>query len=176
MQFWILSYNRGEFLKNCVASIEYCAPQCGINIFDDNSTDQITRVILADLSVRHSVHYPPAADAVAGKHGGLYGNMQSALERVEQEDIICFVQDDMQLVRPISYDELQRIEKHFAEHSAIGFISPTFLKGCNRDKDADSPSNCITPMPLLFSLYPSPFQPLSGSMVSRTHGFSRSIV
>src|SRR5690606_32646020 len=58
LHFWVFSYNRAEFLSNCVASIELCAPGWPIHIFDDHSSDPETRAVLAELALRHQVVYP----------------------------------------------------------------------------------------------------------------------
>ena len=132
--FWVFSYNRGNFLKNCVASIERCAPGCDIRIFDDRSSDPETRRVLDELSRRHQVHYP-AGDGEQSKHGGLYANMQAAFSMSAEDDLLCFLQDDTQLVRPLAEVDVQRLTQFFASSAKPCFVQPAFLRGCNRGKD-----------------------------------------
>lgn len=134
MLFAIFSYNRGEFLENCVTSIERCAPGCGITVFDDHSDDEATQRALEAVGARHDVVRPPAA-ADAGKHGGLYANMQAALERFDADDEVCFLQDDMQLVRELGTADFDGFARYFDDHEGAAFIQPAFFKGCNRDSD-----------------------------------------
>lgn len=133
--FWVFSYNRGNFLKNCVASIEHCAPGCTIRIFDDRSSDPETQRVLEDLSQRHQVFYPGAADSEQSKHGGLYANMQAAFTMSADEDLVCFLQDDTQLVRPLTADDILDFEHFFASSVEPCFVQPAFLHGRNRKKD-----------------------------------------
>lgn len=132
--FWVFSYNRGNFLQHCIASIEQCAPGCAIRIFDDRSPDPETRQILEDLSGRHSVHYP-ADSGAQSKHGGLYANMQAALTLSGDEELVCFLQDDMQLVRTVTPEDIQRLEHFFATAAKPCFMRPTFLHHRNPVKD-----------------------------------------
>lgn len=133
--FWIFSYNRGQFLKNCVASIEACAPGCAIRIFDDHSSDPETRQILAQLSQQHSVCYPQSDNSQQSKHGGLYANMQSAFDMSSGDDLVCFLQDDTQLVRPLSQEDIDELSLFFATSKRPCFVQPAFRLGRNREKE-----------------------------------------
>ena len=134
MKFYIFSYNRGTFLDHCVTSIEKCAPSSSIVIFDDTSNDPHTREVLDRLSQKHKVI---SSGKLSGhKHGGLYGNMQSALEEMDDDELFCFLQDDMQLVRSISDDDINGICNFFQAYPDSGFLQPAFLKGATRSKDA----------------------------------------
>ncbi|MGF1546558.1 MAG: hypothetical protein ACFCUG_04485 [Thiotrichales bacterium] len=136
LHFWIFSYNRGRFLQNCVSSIRHCAPQSTISIFDDNSDEPETLDVLTQLARYHDIVLPPTAKSTARpKHGRLYINMQSAYEFMSTNEIYCFLQDDMQLVRPIESSELQAIASHYAKNSNAGFIHPAFLKRSGRKPD-----------------------------------------
>lgn len=133
MLFCIFSFNRGQFLQNCVQSIERAAPHASIAVFDDSSYDDFTRGVLQEISQRHAVLQPRKTST--HKLGGLYGNMQSALEYAKDEQLVCFIQDDMQVVRQISEQEVEDINGIFAADPALAFIQPCFLKGCNRARD-----------------------------------------
>lgn len=126
IQFFVFSYNRGPFLEHCVGSIARCAPTAEIVVFDDQSTDPETRRVLERLSARHKV--VSSGGGLGHKHGGLYANMQAALDTVEDDRLICFTQDDTQMVRSIDESDLRFIEDCFAKRPDIGFISPLFLQ------------------------------------------------
>jgi len=135
MDICVFSFNRGEFLQNCVASIERCLPGCMLTVFDDNSDDPLTLQVLAAIADRHTVVQPHAAVEGATKHGGLYVNMQAALEHQQPGSIVCFLQDDMQVVRPVSAAEIDTLREYLVQAPVAGFLQPAFLKGCNRHSD-----------------------------------------
>jgi len=137
MIFCIFSFNRGQFLENCIQSIEACVADPSICVFDDHSDDAFTRDILDDIRKRHQVVTPPAAEA-GSKHGGLYDNMQSAIERFRDKPLVCFLQDDTQLVRPVHPSEWEEIGKMFDCTPCLGFVHPCFLRGMNRKRDSIS--------------------------------------
>ncbi len=134
MVFWIFSYNRGEFLRNCVKSIEDCAPGNAIRIFDDHSSDAETRALLAQLAQRYPVHSPQPKKNGGTKHGGLYANMQAAFEACADDELVCFLQDDTQLVRPVEAAEFVRMREYLAHHGPC-FIQGAFLRGSNKKRD-----------------------------------------
>jgi glycosyltransferase involved in cell wall biosynthesis len=136
MLFCVFSYNRGQFLENCVHSIERCIAQARIVVFDDNSTDTSTVAALDRIATRHRVirSGPPSKHRL----GGLYGNMQTALELNHAEDLLCFLQDDMQVVRSVTSSDIEGVERAFRQCQDLAFIQPCFLKGCNRARDASS--------------------------------------
>ena len=131
----IFSYNRGLFLENCVASIENCIPGARIAIFDDNSTDEETQAVLARLGMKHDVLQP--GHSGHNRLGGLYGNMQSALEYSRDESLVCYLQDDTQVVRQLSEGDLAEIQALLDGDDRIGFVSPCFLRGRNKQRDAE---------------------------------------
>jgi len=136
MLFCVFSFNRGQFLENCVRSIEQCTAQARIVVFDDNSADATTLTALDRIATRHRV----TRSGPASKHrlGGLYGNMQTALELHHAEDLLCFLQDDMQVVRSVTSSDIDDVERSFRQDQDLAFIQPCFLKGCNRARDAAS--------------------------------------
>ena len=134
MHIWVFSYNRGVFLRNCIASIEQCAPMCTVTVFDDASTDVETLAVLAEVGKRHRVIQPQQAQ-MTSKHGGLYGNMQVAFEQTLDDDLMLFLQDDTQLVRPIDAQEIVELQQYFIRHPDAAFVQPAFMRGCNEAKD-----------------------------------------
>lgn len=141
MKFFVFSFNRAHCLRNCVQSIEACVANAEICIVDDNSDDPETIATLSEFQRKHEVIY---ADT-AGKNfrGGLYPNMQLALDSMAPNQTFCYLQDDMQMVRPVDATEVasihQLFEKQLAEqpdrHNPIAFLHPIFLKGQNKHKD-----------------------------------------
>lgn len=130
--YCIFSYNRGEFLKNAVRSIQRLtsSPVC---VIDDNSDDPETRTILASLKASCQVMHGSAS--AAGKHGGLYANMQRALDALGEAELLCFLQDDMQMLRAPGDQELAAFATHCNDPSGPAFLQPCFLKGATRDVD-----------------------------------------
>lgn len=131
--FCIFSFNRGRFLEHCVDTIEKCVPDADIAIFDDDSYDDYTREVLSRLAGKHHVLQP--GNQSTHKLGGLYGNMQSALEFAADRSLVCFLQDDMQVVRPLAADEIAGFDRTFDENPKLAFLHPCFLKGVNRSRD-----------------------------------------
>ncbi len=135
MIFCVFSFNRGQFLQNCIQSIENCAVHSKIIVFDDNSDDPETIKVLRDIETSHTVLQP----GHSSQHhlGGLYGNMQSALEYCKDEELVCFLQDDTQLVRPLTEHDIAFINKAFHDLPRLGFLHPCFIRGINRVRGAE---------------------------------------
>ena len=130
--FCIFSYNRGNFLRNCVESVRACVPSAEIIIFDDNSTDSETRSYLADVASSCLVVGPEKVGDI--KHGGLYHNMNNALRRCSDKPLVCFLQDDTQVVRPLSGQDLSNINDLFLKEETLGFLHPCFIRGVSLRK------------------------------------------
>ena len=136
MIFFVFSYNRGPHLKNCIESIETCAPGHQVIVYDDASDDSETQQILRDIETRHEVRRRD--DKGSGdQHGALYTNMQRAIESVEDDCLICFLQDDTQLVREIDEQDLQFMEGYFEKFPNGGFLAPVFQKRITRQRTLD---------------------------------------
>lgn len=136
MNFCIFSFNRGQFLENCIRSIESCAPGHPITIFDDNSNDPDTVQVLEQYSKKYDVIRPKQSEKSRHHLGGLYGNMQLAFDKFRHADLVCYLQDDTQMVRPLDGDDLAKIEEAFASEPSLAFISPCFIRGINFTKNA----------------------------------------
>jgi glycosyltransferase involved in cell wall biosynthesis len=123
----IFSYNRGSYLVNCYNSVKRNLPNSSIYIYDDGSDDPATQLVLKQLNV----------DVIncrvqnIGRLGGLYSNMQLALENAK-EPYLLLLQDDTQVVRPINFLELENVSKIFRQDIDAAFVSPIFLKGSRR--------------------------------------------
>jgi glycosyltransferase involved in cell wall biosynthesis len=104
-----------------------------IYIYDDQSDDPETIQVLDRLSRKHPVI---AADPnISDKHGGLHANMQAAFEAMPDDEFFCFIQDDMQVVRPITSSDIDYVHDFYDRFPDAGFLHPGFLKGCNRKRD-----------------------------------------
>lgn len=130
--YCIFSYNRGEFLRNAVRSVQRLTsdPVC---VIDDDSDDPETRTILASLSENCQVMRGSAS--AAGKHGGLYANMQRTLDALGEAGLLCFLQDDMQMLRAPGDEELKAFVTHCNDPGGPAFLQPCFLKSGTRDMD-----------------------------------------
>lgn len=130
--FCVFSFNRPRFLENCVASIEQCVPGARVIVFDDESDDPDTVALLKRIGRVHDIVSPDTKGD--HKHGGLYWNMQSAFERLSDEALICFLQDDCQVVRPLLDGELDQVQGLFSDHPDLAFVHPCFIRGIDQDR------------------------------------------
>ena len=138
LHFAVFSFNRAEFLVNCLRSLEQCATHIPVTVFDDNSTDLATLAVLADIRHRASesallrLAQPSVRSAglASGqsKHGGLYNNMQLALDSLPDDTLMCTLQDDMQLVRPLTDADVAVIQTYFDVAPGRAFLHQAFIK------------------------------------------------
>ncbi|WP_404463782.1 glycosyltransferase [Vreelandella aquamarina] len=135
----IFSFNRAQYLRNCIDSIRNCLTGADILIFDDNSDDTETLELLNSLKKDCRVIKPKKLGTI--KHGGLYHNMNLALDLLNDTPLACFLQDDTQLVRPIDTPELHQIQDMFDRNPTLGFIHPCFIRGI------DLKRRKVTPLP-----------------------------
>lgn len=136
MIFFVFSYNRGPHLKNCIESIEACAPDHKVIVYDDASEDPETQQILEDIETRHEVRRRD--DKGSGdQHGALYTNMQRAIDSISDDSLICFLQDDTQLVRRIDDQDIEFLEGYFETFPSAGFLAPVFQKRITRRRTLD---------------------------------------
>lgn len=97
----ILSYNRGEYLRNTVDSFFECFRYGDLVVLDDFSPDEKTQQVLVKLALRGiSVLCPHKNRDKMGMHGGLYDNMDYGLQLAVDGgyEYVQFIQDDMQFV------------------------------------------------------------------------------
>jgi hypothetical protein len=119
----IFAFNRPDYLRNCVESVRRNIPGARIRVHDDASDDPAQIAYLESLGAE-AVRRTAAEKA---RHGGLYANMTAALAGAEHEHILM-LQDDMQVVRPVGSDDLDRIHALFAADPARAFVGPLFMK------------------------------------------------
>lgn len=132
MNVYVFSYNRGEFLDNCLHSIELCLPNHEVHVLDDNSQDQLTQEVLARWSDRFHIHQSEQMDA-DHKVGGLNRNMQWALDHAVATDseFALFIQDDMQIVRRFEPADSDSIQGFFNANASAIIFQPCFMKKCD---------------------------------------------
>lgn len=120
----IFSYNRLFYLQNAFHSVRRNLPDASVRIYDDGSDKpELKRFLL-----ENSDFVGQASKLEESKHGGLYANMQSALDAAEEKYLIL-MQDDTQLVRALAPDDLEAIEHAFAAFPKAAFLSVMFFKG-----------------------------------------------
>ena len=117
----IFSYNRPTYLKNCYESVKRNLPFAKVKIYDDGSDDPDLLNFLRATRSQAVVD----GDSAASKHGGLYHNMQEALDRTEARYLLL-LQDDMQVVRKVDREEFEALTPHFGNHP---LMSVNFMKG-----------------------------------------------
>jgi len=122
----IFSFNRGGYLENCARSCLAHMPGARVVIYDDDSDDQDTLRVLEQLEADGCVIHRVTPHDASSRHGGLYGNMQLALENCETP-IILFLQDDTQVVRTLDAGTANAIRTAFS-HPDIAFVRPQFFK------------------------------------------------
>lgn len=132
MDIFVFSYNRGAFLRNCIDSLLRHTRNSRICIVDDHSDCPDTRAYLANLPAGVELLYGQTKDGA--RHGGLYNNMQLALDNCQNE-LIFFIQDDMQVVRDIDDEDLQYIDGFFTHYPKAAFLHPMFLRGRRNRRD-----------------------------------------
>lgn len=139
LDIYVFSYNRPQFLDNCLTSILRHAPGARVNVFDDNSSDPRVAEILKKSAQDDSIEVISYDRNVFGLHGGLYNNMQRAYEhgQINGVDIALFIQDDMQLVRDVTNVDLYNMRRYFAETPTAIQMYVSFFKAMNRDNTAE---------------------------------------
>lgn len=127
MRIFVFSYNRGRYLRNCLVSLHRHAPaDARVTVIDDGSADPAVQATLQE--------YAGWCDAVVADTdsrmylGGLYANMQHALETVTASDPVLFIQDDMQVVRDIGPRDLDHWRRFFDRHPQSFELYGCFIK------------------------------------------------
>lgn len=126
IRFAVFSYNRGQFLENCILSILINAPDAKVDIFDDGSSDPVVHRVLRQYE--KLVRVIPRQSEELGYHGGLYSNMQRALNASEEDEYLVFIQDDQQVIRPLLDDDVAHWGQFFSRNDSAFQLSAAFLK------------------------------------------------
>lgn len=126
MEIFVFSYNRGRYLRNCLRSIRALAPDLPVTVIDDASRDPEVLKTLDEYAAEVEV---VRADAPKGGHhlGGLYPNMNYAM-RMADSEIALFIQDDMQIVRPIESSDLEHVDRFFTYYTHAIELHNAFFK------------------------------------------------
>lgn len=130
---YIFSYNRGIFLKNCITSVEkHLSDNFDITIIDDHSKDELTRKILEEYAKKYRV-IQPLVEFKNYKVGNFYANMNYAFKDALQCNtrLVLFIEDDMQIVRKVSKEDIERIILFFSKTPNTIQLHTNFLKKCN---------------------------------------------
>jgi glycosyltransferase involved in cell wall biosynthesis len=122
---FIFSYNRGGHLELCVQSALAHAADCRIVVIDDASTDPSTVRVLDSLPA--TVECVRRERTSQLRHGGLYDNMQMALDMAGTAPFMMFVQDDVQFVRNLDPEDYAEIDALCAMEPTA-FVNTTFLR------------------------------------------------
>jgi glycosyltransferase involved in cell wall biosynthesis len=133
LKTYVFSYNRGRFLENAVASVFRCMKNPDVTVIDDGSTDAETISILARLSAGARVERKSHRDGA--RLGALYANMQTALDEARSDEMVLFIQDDTQLVRPVDDTDYDYVQMYFAGAPDRAFLLPTFIRGVASAED-----------------------------------------
>ncbi|MDU8946151.1 glycosyltransferase family 2 protein [Ovoidimarina sediminis] len=126
---FIFSFNRGKFLRNAVFSVLQNFPSSSLTIIDDHSDDPTTLRILDELRRVVRVYIAPRRDYTATT-GGLHANMNTAIKLAEEAAAtsVLFLQDDQQIVRKVSNEEIEEMLGFFSIKEASFVLSVSFLK------------------------------------------------
>lgn len=133
----VMSYNRGQYLLNCIDSI-----QKNLNfsyelvVYDDHSTDPETKEVLKSLPVEVRL---TNLSGESKKHKGLYQNMNHALRDASDRNFeaLFVIQDDMQVIRKIGDETVNLLDRIFSANLGLVSIVPLFFKK-NHQKNYDS--------------------------------------
>ncbi|MFT4850171.1 MAG: glycosyltransferase involved in cell wall biosynthesis [Sediminicola sp.] len=124
----IMSYNRGQFLRNLIDSIQANFEiTYDLWIYDDDSDDSETLEILDEYREYVAEHKFIGKD---DKHKGLYSNMRCAYNMASSQDydLLFIFQDDTQVIRKLEKQELISIYDFFNYHDSTFQVACTFFK------------------------------------------------
>lgn len=125
MQIFVFSYNRGLYLRNCLAALRRHASAYPVTVIDDGSDDPEVEATLTEA--RDWVSVIRAEGDRKAYLGGLYGNMQRALD-MAGNDLALFIQDDMQVVRDLEERDEAHWHRFFDTYPEAIELGTNFLK------------------------------------------------
>lgn len=130
MLICVFSYNMGATLDRCLTSIAAMCPGFPVVLIDDQSEDPETRAAIERHRGNLQQVFHSTEVKNGKKHGNLYLNIQRmcayALENGYQ--FLFMVQDDMQVVRPLSPEILDSYGRIFASDEMVLQVDPRFLR------------------------------------------------
>ena len=124
LEAFVMGYNRGPQLGWCLASLRRHAGGVPVTVIDDGSDDPATLAVLeaAPFPVRR------AGARGDGRLGGLYANMQAALDGTAAPRVL-FLQDDCQLIRPLDASVLAELDAVFEADPSQAIVCPLIRMG-----------------------------------------------
>lgn len=130
----VFSYNRGDLLANCIASLRQFGPDGPIRIYDDDSDDASTRAVLASLAASGAEVVVSSSEQRL-HHGNLYRNMDRAARDAYAEgyELVHFVQDDCQVLWRRA-DLIEHAHKIFGSDPRAIQLQVHFLKRLGRSR------------------------------------------
>ncbi|MCS3904380.1 glycosyltransferase involved in cell wall biosynthesis [Methylohalomonas lacus] len=137
---YVFSYNRAEYLENCLKSIDTHSYYRDITIIDDVSSDFSTVKLLKKLECGYRVVYSNETSCDHIRYGGLYNNMNWAIGDAQNRKLkrVLFIQDDMQLIRQFGPQEYNDIDHFFRNNRRSVQYYSCFLKSKHRNVDEQS--------------------------------------
>lgn len=126
MRIFVFSYNRGRYLRNCLASLSRHAPRYPVTVVDDGSTDPAVEAAL--VTFKDQVQVIRNERESKAYLGGLYANMQRALDDSVEEEWLLFIQDDQQIVRDLDARDERHWRRFFDAYPDAVELTATFLK------------------------------------------------
>ncbi|MDF3352076.1 glycosyltransferase [Sulfitobacter sp. KE34] len=125
----VFSYNMGRTLRNCLDSIYRHCPEFDVILADDQSEDVETLAIISEYQNRFVDVYTSTEDKDAKRHGNLYQNIQAMCDYGLKNGyrFLLMIQDDMQLVRPLSAEILREYSNLLAADHVLQ-VDPRFLR------------------------------------------------
>lgn len=125
----IFAYNRKTYLENAFNSVRRNLPEARVTVYDDGSDAPDMLAYLEEISD----HVFRVEKSPNDRHGGLYRNMQAALDRAEAPYLLM-MQDDTQIVRRVGNADVAAIDTLFQTDEGRGFVTPLFMKGEHIDR------------------------------------------
>lgn len=135
IHLFVFSFNRGQFLNNCILSVKKCAAEVPLTVIDDCSNDPNTLLVLEKLRKNYEVISNDKTHQKEKKTGGLAGSMNQAMEIASSRNVqyAFFLQDDMQFVRTMRDIDLANVEKYFELIENTFQISTNFIRQVSSD-------------------------------------------
>jgi hypothetical protein len=124
IETFIFAYGRGRYLANCLRSLQAVGWPWAVTVFDDGSRDRASLRVLQEAE-QSGVRVERRAAQGQGIWGGLQANMGRAIE-MARDSLVLFIQDDTQVVRRPSTDEVAAFRSHLADERNSPFLFPSF--------------------------------------------------
>jgi hypothetical protein len=124
IETFVFSYGRGRYLENCLRSLDAVEWRGRITVMDDASKDRASLRVLKQAEQAGVAVIRREAKGV-GIWGGLQANMERAIEMAEGA-ITLFIQDDTQVVRRPSEEEIRFFTSFLSDEQNSPFLFPSF--------------------------------------------------